>query len=69
MSSQDVGWAFLFLVIVGLIVAVGLVVGIIAAGRIDRLMAPRPATKQDEPAGAEPASGGLQPAPGEEEQP
>ena len=48
MSLDDVGWAFLFLVVVGLIVAVGVVVGIIAAGRIDRLMAPRPTPNPDE---------------------
>ena len=48
MNSQDVGWAFLFLVIVGLIVAVGVVVGIIAAGRIDRLMTPKPRPRPDE---------------------
>ena len=68
MSDQDLGWAFLFLVMVGLVIAVGVVVGIIVAGRLDRLMAPRPPTTADTPPG-EPASADQRQAPDEEEQP
>jgi hypothetical protein len=64
-SGQDLGWAFLFLVVVGLIVAIGVVVGMIVAGRIDRLMAPRP-PKPADPAAGEPASADQRPAPDEE---
>jgi hypothetical protein len=49
-NPDDLGWAFLFLVVVGLFVAIGVVVGMIAAGRIDRLMAPRPRPRPDDPA-------------------
>jgi len=68
-NSQDIGWAFLFRVVVGLIVAIGVVVGMIVAGRIDRLMAPRPPKPADAPpvAGSTPA--GQQPGPHEDEQP
>ena len=69
MSSHDLGWAFLFLVVVGLIVAIGVVVGMIVAGRIDRLMAPRPPKPADEPTPGGPASADQSPAPHEEEQP
>ena len=69
MSSQDLGWAFLFLVVVGLIVAIGVVVGMIVAGRIDRLMAPRPPKPADQPPAGEPATADQRPAPDEEEQP
>lgn len=48
MNATDLGWAFLFLVIVGIVIAVGIVVGIIVAGRLDRLQAPRPVRPGDE---------------------
>ena len=69
MNSQDIGWAFLFLVVVGLIVAIGVVVGMIVAGRIDRLMAPRPPKPAEAPPAAGPAPAGQQPGPHEDEQP
>ena len=69
MNSQDIGWAFLFLVVVGLIVAIGVVVGMIVAGRIDRLMAPRPPKPADAPPAATPTPDDQQPGPHEEEQP
>jgi len=68
-NSQDIGWAFLFLVVVGLIVAIGVVVGMIVAGRIDRLMAPRPPEPADAPPAAGPTPDDQQPGPHEEEQP
>ena len=56
MNADDLGWAFLFLVIVGLVVAAGVVVGMIAAGRIDKLMTPAPKARPDDPPrGASPA--------------
>ena len=69
MNSQDIGWAFLFLVVVGLIVAIGVVVGMIVAGRIDRLMAPRPPKPADAPPAGEPSTGDQPLGPLEEEQP
>ncbi len=60
MNASDLGWAFLFLVIVGLFITVGVVVGIIAAGRIDRLMAPRPRPRPDDPAPTSPATSGQE---------
>ena len=69
MSSQDLGWAFLYLVVVALFIVVGVVVGMIVAGRIDRLMAPRPPKPADAPPAGEPASADQRPAPDEEEQP
>ena len=64
MNADNLGWAFLFLVIVALFVAVGVVVGMIAAGRIDRLMAPRPRPRpDDEPAPTSPAASGQEDAP------
>ena len=69
MSGQDVGWAFLFLVVVALIIVVGVVVGMIVAGRIDRLMAPRPPKPADTSPSGEPASAGQQSTPDQEEQP
>jgi hypothetical protein len=68
-NSQDIGWAFLFLVVVGLIVAIGVVVGMIVAGRIDRLMAPRPPKAADAPPAAGPGAGDQPPGLPEEEQP
>ena len=60
MNPDDLGWAFLFLVIVGLFVAIGVVVGIIAAGRIDRLMAPRPRPRPDDQAPTSPPPSGQE---------
>ena len=61
MNANDLGWAFLFLVIVALFVTIGVVVGMIAAGRIDRLMAPRPRPRpDDEPAPTSPAAPGQE---------
>ena len=61
MNADNLGWAFLFLVIVALFVTVGVVVGMIAAGRIDRLMAPRPRPRpDDEPAPTSPAEPGQE---------
>jgi hypothetical protein len=68
-SGQDLGWALLFLVVVGLMVAVGVAVGMIVAGRMDRLVTPRPPKPADEPAAVEPASAEQPPVPNEEEQP
>jgi hypothetical protein len=39
--ADDIGFAILFLVVVALMIAVGVVIGIIVAGRIDRLQAPK----------------------------
>ncbi len=47
MNADDLGWAFLFLVIVALIVVVGVLVGMIVARRVDSLQAPRPARPAD----------------------
>ena len=63
MNADNLGWAFLFLVIVALFIIVGVVVGMIAAGRIDRLMAPRPRPRPDEPAPTSPAAPGQEEAP------
>ena len=61
MNGDDLGWAFLFLVVVALFVTIGVVVGMIAAGRIDRLMAPRPRPRpDDEPAPTSPAESGQE---------
>ena len=61
MNADNVGWAVLFLVIVAVFVTVGVVVGMIAAGRIDRLMAPRPRPRpDDEPAPTSPAESGQE---------
>jgi hypothetical protein len=60
-NGNDLGWAFLFLVVVAVFVTIGVVVGMIAAGRIDRLMAPRPRPRpDDEPAPTSPAASGQE---------
>jgi hypothetical protein len=60
-NGNDLGWAFLFLVVVAVFVTIGVVVGMIAAGRIDRLMAPRPRPRpDDEPAPTSPAAPGQE---------
>jgi hypothetical protein len=46
---SDLGVVIVFIGIVGLIVALGVLVGIIVAGRIDRIMAPRPVPGVEEP--------------------
>jgi hypothetical protein len=61
-NATDLGWAVLFLVVVALFVTIGVVVGMIAAGRIDRLMAPRPRPRPDD----EPAPTSVAP-PGQED--
>jgi hypothetical protein len=48
-NPDDLSWAFLFLVVVAVIIVVGVLVGMIVAGRIDRLQAPRPARPSGEP--------------------
>jgi len=51
----------IFVGIVGLVVVVGVVVGMIVAGRIDRILAPRPASPRDPDGGdsaPEPAATG-----------
>lgn len=67
MNANDIGWAFLFLVIVGLVVAVGVVVGMIAAGRIDKLMTPAPKRRPDDASPASTTPG--QPVSTQEDQP
>jgi hypothetical protein len=61
-NATDLGWAVLFLVVVALFVTIGVVVGMIAARRIDRLMAPRPRPRPDD----EPAPTSVAP-PGQED--
>ena len=63
MNADTLGWAFLFLVVVGVVIAVGVVVGMIAAGRIDRLMTPAPRPRPDDATPTSPVT------PMEEEQP
>jgi hypothetical protein len=43
-----IGDLVIFVSIVGLVVVVGVVVGMIVAGRIDRIMAPRPVSREAE---------------------
>jgi hypothetical protein len=53
--ADKIGYLFLFLSLVAVILAVGILVGMLVAGRIDRLMTPRPAGRQDgDPASATP---------------
>jgi hypothetical protein len=59
-SPDNLTWAFLFLVIVAVMVVVGIIVGMIVAGGLDRIQAPRPPAMVDEPAVADPA---VDPAP------
>ena len=68
MNADDVGFAFLFLVIVGLVIALGVVVGMIAAGRIDRIMSPTPRRTPDDAAPAS-APDAPTPPPTKEDQP
>lgn len=72
MTADDLGWAILFLAIVALFVFVGIAVGMIVAGRIDRLQAPRLASRPEEPAAGTDAGATDEPAPEpaqEEQQP
>ncbi len=48
-----IGDLVVFVSIVGLVVVVGIVVGMIVAGRIDRITAPRPAPRDEERPGKE----------------
>ncbi|HEX5827158.1 MAG TPA: hypothetical protein VFY23_06535 [Candidatus Limnocylindrales bacterium] len=68
MTGDNLSWAFLFLVVVGLMIGVGIVVGMIVAGRIDALMAPRPRPKPEDPAVPAPGSSDAQ-GPDQEEHP
>jgi hypothetical protein len=55
--TATLGSAVLFLLVVGLVIAVGITVGMIVAGRIDRIMAPpRPAAARPADPAAEPQS-------------
>jgi len=44
---SDLETLIVFIMIVGVVIAVGVLVGIIVAGRIDRIMAPRPVPRDD----------------------
>lgn len=61
MNGDSATWAFLFLVIVAVAVVVGIIVGMIVAGGLDRLQAPRPTPSSDGPATPDPPG---DPAPG-----
>lgn len=45
--ADRIGYLLLFVSLVAVIVAAGVLVGILVAGRIDRLMTPTPASRQD----------------------
>lgn len=66
MNPDDLSWAFLFLVVVGLMIGIGVVVGMIAAGRIDKLMTPGPKRPRDDVPGAAPPA---RPSTTQEDQP
>jgi len=51
--SSTLGSLVLFVIVVGLVIAVGIAVGMIVAGRIDRIMAP---PRPDGPGTPEPAA-------------
>jgi MFS superfamily sulfate permease-like transporter len=51
--TSTLGFMVVFVVVVGLVIAVGITVGMIVAGRIDRIMAPPGAIG---PGSAEPAA-------------
>jgi hypothetical protein len=51
---SDLEALIVFVVVVGLMVAFGVLVGMIVAGRIDRIMAPRPVQSVEEPIVGEP---------------
>jgi hypothetical protein len=53
-NPDNASWAFLFLVIVAVVVVVGIIVGMIVAGGLDRLQAPRPTATPEEPTAAGP---------------
>jgi hypothetical protein len=67
-SGESLVPALAFLVIVGFVILIGVVVGMIVAGRIDRLMVPRPRTPAQTQTPGEPASGDPLPPSDEEEQ-
>jgi hypothetical protein len=58
---SDLETLIVFVVVVGLLAAFGLLVGMIVAGRIDRIMAPRPVQRVEEPIVGEPAEEEHQP--------
>jgi hypothetical protein len=58
---SDLEALIVFVVVVGLLAAFGVLVGMIVAGRIDRIMAPRPVQRVEEPSGGEPAEEEHQP--------
>ena len=45
---SDLEMLIVFVMIVGVMIAVGVLVGIIVAGRIDRIMAPKPVPRVEE---------------------
>ena len=67
MNADDLGSAFLFLVIVAAVIGIGVVVGMIAAGRIDKLMTPAPKRPRDDAPGAD--TGRPEPTATQEDQP
>ena len=58
---SDLETLIVFVVIVGLVVAFWVLVGIIVAGRIDRIMAPRPVQRVEGPTVGEPTAKEHQP--------
>jgi hypothetical protein len=52
--ADKLGYLFLFVSLVALVVVIGVLVGMLVAGRIDRLMTPRPVSRQDDDAAAAP---------------
>ena len=62
--ADKIGYLFLFVSLVALVVVVGILVGMLVAGRIDRLMTPRPVRREDEDAASEPPA----PAPAAEDE-
>jgi hypothetical protein len=58
---SDLETLIVFIVVVGLVVAFGILVGIIVAGRIDRIAAPRPAPRVEEPTVGQPTEEEHQP--------
>jgi len=58
---SDLEALIVFVVVVGLMVAFGVLVGMIVAGRIDRIMAPRQVQTVEEPIVGEPTEEEHQP--------
>jgi hypothetical protein len=61
--ADKLGYLLLFVSLVALIVVGGVLVGMLVAGRIDRLMTPRPVRRPDDDAAVAPP-----PSPSEDEQ-